>query len=342
MTVAKKNLITLGDVGGIGPEVVLKALVGFDIRDFAIVGNKDIFYKTAMELNISLPPSIEIIDIPYDFSKYKTGEPTAENGKHSMLSLLKCCELVKANKAKAIVTAPISKKALNMAGFNYSGQTEILKKYLKVPKIKRVFTELNEGGASFKPEMLFVAGDLKVILMTRHIKLAEVAQNLKTKTILSSIINLNHSLKKDFNIINPKIAICALNPHAGEDGVIGMEEEYFFAPAIQQLREKYLIDVEGPFPSDTLWAKTAKAYMNGEKLPYDAYAACYHDQGLIPVKMLAMDSAVNVTINLPVIRTSPCHGTAYDIAGKGIANHQSMAESIKLLQNLNADTLIER
>lgn len=336
MSTIKKILITLGDVGGIGPEVVIKALQSFNAEEIALVGNREIFYKTAVEFNLSIPENLEIIDIPFDISKLKMGEPTTENGKHAMLSLLKCCELAKENIARAIVTAPVSKKAINMAGYNYSGQTEILKKYLQENNIKRVLSGFSEAGRIPKPEMLFVAGGLRVVLMTRHIKLGEVAQSLKTENILNSIINLKYSLENDFNIKNPKIAMCALNPHAGEDGLLGMEEEYFFAPAIKQLREKHSVDVEGPFPSDNLWAKAANAFMYREKLPYDAYAACYHDQGLIPVKMLAMNSAVNVTINLPVIRTSPCHGTAYDISGQNVANPQSMYEAIKLAQNISA------
>jgi len=320
MRTTKKILITLGDVGGIGPEIVLKALNSFDPGNVVVVGSSEVFYKTAYELDLSIPKNFEIVDIPFDFSKLKPGEPTPENGKHSMLSLIKCCELVKDNAARAIVTAPISKKSINMAGYNFSGQTEILKKLLK----------------SKNAEMLFVAGDLRVLLLTRHIKLADVANQLKIEKILASIITLVQSLESDFNIKNPKIALCALNPHAGEDGIFGLEEEYFLTPAIKQLVEKHSINVEGPFPSDTLWAKAAKAYFNGEKLPYDGYVACYHDQGLIPVKMLAMDTAVNMTINLPVIRTSPCHGTAYDIAGKNIADFQSMIEAIKLADSISS------
>ncbi|OGI04187.1 MAG: 4-hydroxythreonine-4-phosphate dehydrogenase PdxA [Candidatus Melainabacteria bacterium GWF2_37_15] len=319
MTTTKKILITLGDVGGIGPEIVLKALNFFDPGNVVVVGSSEVFYKTAYELDLPVPKNFEIIDIPFDFSKLKPGEPTPENGKHSMLSLIKCCELAKDDIARAIVTAPVSKKSINMAGYNFSGQTEVLKKLLK-PK---------------NAEMLFVAGDLRVLLLTRHVKLAEVSHSLKTEKILASIITLVQSLENDFNIKNPKIALCALNPHAGEDGIFGLEEEYFLTPAVKQLVEKYSINVEGPFPSDTLWAKAAKASFNGEKLPYDAYVACYHDQGLIPVKMLAMDTAVNMTINLPVIRTSPSHGTAYDIAGKNIADFQSMVEAIKLADSIS-------
>jgi len=330
-----KILVTLGDVGGIGPEVVIKALNSFNPGNVVIVGNGEVFYKTAYEFDLSVPHNIEIIDIPFDFSKFKFAEPTQESGKHSMQSLIKCCEIAKEGNVRAIVTAPISKKAINMSGYHFSGQTEVLRKYLKGSKIKRVLSNLSCPVKMNEPEMLFVARDLRVMLITRHIKIGDVPGNLKTERILSSIITLNSSLEKDFNIFNPKIALCALNPHAGEEGILGMEEEYFLSPAVKQLREKYSIDIEGPFPADTLWARTAKPYLNNEKLPYNAYVACYHDQGLIPVKMLAMQEAVNMTINLPVLRTSPSHGTAYDIAGQNIANYNSMIESIKLADNIS-------
>ncbi len=336
MTDNKKILVTLGDLGGIGPEIVIKALNSFNPGNILIVGNGEAFYKTAYELDLRVPANVEILDIPFDFSKFKFGEPTQESGRHSMQALIKCCELVKEDAVRAIVTAPISKKAINMSGYHFSGQTEVLRKYLKGNKIKRVLSSLKNPIKLNEPEMLFVAKDLRVMLITRHLKIGDVPASLKTERILSSIIALNNTLEKDFNISKPRIALCALNPHAGEDGILGMEEEYFLSPAIKQLKEKYSVEVDGPFPADTLWAKAAQVFLNHEKLPYDAYVACYHDQGLIPVKMLAMHEAVNMTINLPVVRTSPSHGTAYDIAGKNIANYKSMVESVKFADNISA------
>jgi len=363
MSNSKKILITLGDVGGIGPEIVIKALnsvkTEINPHDLCIVGSQDVFYKTALELGLSTPTGIEIINMPYDLTKLKMSEPTQESGKHSLLSLKKCCELAKEGFAKAIVTAPVSKKSLNMAGYHYSGQTEILKAFLSSGslykdinnnlqisdikqhhfkgKIKKILSKLNRSNKLYGPEMLFIAGDLRVLLLTRHIKVAEIAQNLSIEKILASINTLKRSLEKDFNILNPKIALCGLNPHAGENGIFGLEEEYFLIPAIKKLRNKYSIDIEGPFPADTLWAKAAKSFMSNKKPEYDAYVACYHDQGLIPVKMLAMDTAVNTTINLPVIRTSPCHGTAYDIAGQNKADYRSMIEAINLAHKISSD-----
>lgn len=359
MSSNKKILITIGDIGGIGPEIVIKALnsvkTGIEYNDISIVGNEDILYQTALELGLPVPKGIDIVSIPVDKSKLKHGCSCQETGKHSLLSLKKSCELAKEGFARAIVTAPISKKSLNMAGYHYSGQTEVLKEMLGSGTLYKNFaaTQQNNHGlkdsikqllARFKnqnkmygPEMLFVADNLRVLLLTRHIKLSEVSQNFNMEKILASIITLKLSLQMDFKIKEPKIALCGLNPHAGENGIFGLEEEYFLIPAVKQLREKYGVDIEGPFPADTLWAKAAKTYMSNEPPPYDAYIACYHDQGLIPIKMLAMDYAVNTTINLPVIRTSPCHGTAYDIAGKNKADYRSMIEAIKLANKLSSD-----
>lgn len=341
----KKLLITLGDVGGIGPEVVIKALcsgkIGVNLDDLCIVGNREVFFKTARELGLSLEGNVEIIDIPFDLSTLKVGETSREAGLHSLLSLKKACELVKDNKARAIATAPVSKKSINMAGHHYAGQTEILKEFLGAGSLykdagKPFVKGLKLSKKQKQPEMLFVSGNLRVLLLTRHIRLADVPHNLSKENVLTSIATLALSLKKDFGIENPKIALCGLNPHAGESGLFGMEEEYILTPVIKQLRDKYSITVEGPFPADTLWAKMAKPFFAGQPLEYDAYVACYHDQGLIPVKLLAMDTAVNTSINLPVIRTSPSHGTAYDIAGMNRANFMSMIEAITLADTLSS------
>lgn len=328
----KKIAITIGDVGGIGPEIIIKALnspeLSVNLDKFLIIGNKNLFYKTADELDLNFPENIEIFDIPLNILNLVIGKPTVESGKHSFLALKKACELVQNNKIRAIVTAPLSKEAINLAGYHYSGQTEILEKYLKTSE-------------NLYPEMLFVADNLRVMLLTRHISLGSVSSLLTIDGIKNSILALNKSLIKDFKLKNPKIAVCGLNPHAGENGLLGHEENSLIKPALEELKNKYKINIEGPFPADTLWAKAAKTYMKGKTLPYDAYVACYHDQGLIPVKMLAMDKAVNTTINLSVIRTSPSHGTAYDIAGQNKANPQSIIEAINLANLLSLDMIEE-
>ncbi len=322
----EKNIaITIGDVGGIGSEIIIKALnspeISSNLHKFILIGSKDFFYNTANKLGVGLPDNIEIFDIPLEVSKTVIGKPSAESGRHSFLALKQACKLAKKGLISAIVTAPVSKEAVNKAGFFYSGQTEILKEFLK-------------KGKNSLPEMLFVTENLRVMLLTRHLKLDSVSSELSIKGIIRSITTLNNSLINDFKIAKPKIAVCGLNPHAGENGILGHEEDYLIKPAIKSLINKSKINVEGPFPADALWAKTAKIYLSGGVLPYDAYVACYHDQGLIPVKMLAMEKAVNTTINLPIIRTSPSHGTAYDIAGQNKADFQSMIEAIKLADQL--------
>jgi len=322
----KKIAITIGDPAGIGPEIIIKALNSLpDSSKYLLIGNKALFVETSENINIKIPDNIEIIDIPCDISKINTGMVGIESGRLSFLALEKACKLANNKEIRAIVTAPLSKKAINMAGFNFSGQTEILQKYLA-----------EDRGIGNKAEMLFVSKDLRVLLLTRHIKLTSVSESLKPASIIESINALNNSLIKDFKVLKPKFAICGLNPHAGEDGLIGNEENEILIPVIDTLKQKYNIDIQGPFPADTLWVKAAKPYLNNQKQPYDAYIACYHDQGLIPIKLLAMDSTVNTTINLPVIRTSPSHGTAFDIAGKNIADHSSMIHAIELADSISS------
>ncbi|MEI8377807.1 MAG: 4-hydroxythreonine-4-phosphate dehydrogenase PdxA [bacterium] len=176
-------------------------------------------------------------------------------------------------------------------------------------------------------QMLFVAGDFKVLLLTRHIPLAKVPSMLTQKFIEEEIIKLNSALAK-LGLKRPKIALCGLNPHAGEEGLLGKEEQEEFLPALKNLKEKN-IDIEGPFPADMLFAKASDFYKKNEPMPYDCYVATYHDQGLCAVKSIDLDKTVNVTIGLDILRTSPAHGTAFDIAGKNIASAQSMKEAIK-------------
>jgi len=321
-----KIAITIGDPAGIGPEIIIKALNSLpDSSKYLLIGNKDLFIKTAKNINVKISDDIEVIDISCDISKINIGQFGIESGRLSFLALEKACMLANNQEIRAIVTAPLSKKAINMAGFNFSGQTEILQKYLA-----------EDRGLKNKAEMLFVSKDFRVLLLTRHIKLSSVSEALKPDNIIESINALNNSLIKDFKVLNPKLAICGLNPHAGEDGLIGNEEKDILIPAIKTLKQKCNIDIEGPFPADTLWVKAAKPYFNNKIQTYDAYIACYHDQGLIPIKLLAMDSTVNTTINLPVIRTSPSHGTAFDIAGKNVADYSSMIHAIELSDRISS------
>ena len=295
----KKIIITTGDPNGIGAEVTFKALRHFERDDFLIISNSKVF-EGETDIEISFDS-----DINY-------GKITGESGEFSYQALKKACELAKTGDYSAIVTAPVSKEALHVAGYNFSGQTEILEKFL--------------AHDNQKAEMLFVAKDFRVLLLTRHIALKEI--NLTKELIINKIKNLNEFLQGKLNIEKPKLALCAFNPHAGENGLFGTEEQNIIMPAVKELR-KNGIDITNPLPADTLFVKAGKNYLKGENVPYDCYIACYHDQGLIPIKTLASDDTVNTTIGLDIIRTSPAHGTAFDIAGKNIANESSMIEAIK-------------
>ena len=304
----KKIAITCGDFNGIGPEVIEKALKKLNLPQdsIIIIGSKKLFPNLSLDY--------ESIEIPFNQKMLSIGKETKEAGEFSYKCLKTACNLAKEKKIKAIVTAPVSKNALHLAGYNYSGQTEILEE------------ELGNYQANEVAEMVFVANDFRVLLLTRHLTLLKV--KITKDLLIEKIIRINNVLKTNFNIQTPNIALCSLNPHAGEQGILGKEEIQEFEPAIKELRKKG-INITNPLPADTLFTKAAKAYTNHQKQPYDMYCACYHDQGLIPIKTLAMDNTVNMTAGLSIIRTSPAHGTAYDIAGKNIANENSMISAIK-------------
>lgn len=304
----KKIAITVGDFNGISVEIITKALNKLNIEPekIVIIGSKLLFKN--------LKNNYQFIEIPFNEEWINYGVETKEAGEFSYKCLEKACELAKSGLIKAIVTAPVSKNAMHMANYKFSGQTEVLQKFLENP--------LKDEEA----EMLFVANDFRVLLLTRHIPLNNV--KITKELLVEKVKRINRVLSQDFGIKNPKIALCSLNPHAGENGVLGNEEIDVFFPAIHELRE-LSIDVSNPLPSDTLFTKASKAYFVGNRQPFDVYCACYHDQGLIPIKAVAMDKTVNMTVGLSIVRTSPAHGTAYDIAGKNIADESSMISAIQ-------------
>lgn len=299
-----KIAITTGDINGIGTEITIKALNELDVDTGKIVL---ITNKKHLEKYQELNNNYEIIDIEYD-SDIKFGEITKDSGEFSFNCLKKACEI----KPKAIVTAPVSKEALHLAGHLFNGQTEVIEHYLK---------QENQ-----KAEMLFVSTGFDVLLLTRHCALKDI--HLTKKIIVEKVTRLFEYYKKHRGLEAPKFALCALNPHAGENGILGTEEQDFIIPAVNELRD-FGIDITNPLPADTLFIEAGKNYYNNKKAPYDCYIAMYHDQGLIPIKTIAGDKTVNMTIGLDIIRTSPSHGTAFDIAGKNIANPSSMIEAIK-------------
>lgn len=318
-----KIVITTGDPNGIGAEITIKALNKLDLPQnrIALISNKKI-----LDYYGKLDKDYEIIEVPYD-SDICPGKITKESGEFSFQSVKLACEI----EAEAIVTAPVAKNALYLAGHNFNGQTEILQKYL--------------AHDNQLAEMLFVAGNFRVLLLTRHVALKNI--NLNKNMVVEKILNLKEFFVKNLRISDPKFALCGFNPHAGEDGILGREEIDILIPAVNELREKG-VNITKPLPADTLFIKIAKEYLletqkqnnnflnslsscppNFRSSCYDCCIANYHDQGLIPIKTVAGDKTVNMTIGLDIIRTSPGHGTAFDIAGKNIADETGMIEAIK-------------
>lgn len=290
-----KIIITTGDPNGIGAEITVKALKKLDLpaRDILLVSNRKVldFYGNPDK-------DYEICEIPFD-EEVQPGKVTKAAGEFCFQSLKKACEL----KGRAIVTAPVAKNALHLAGHNFNGQTEILQEFLA-----------HDGQLA---EMLFVAENFRVLLLTRHCALKDVT--LTKELVIEKIMNLQKFFAEKLGITKPKFALCGLNPHAGEGGILGREEIEILQPAVEVLRGCG-INITNPLPADTLFIKYAD---------YDCIVANYHDQGLIPIKTVAGAKTVNMTIGLDVIRTSPGHGTAFDIAGKNHADETGMIEAIK-------------
>ncbi len=296
----QKIAITMGEPDGIGSEIILKALQDFDCKNFILIGNKKVFEKTEKICSLKLP-KIEFINIE-----------GSSNGEIAYLCLKKACDLANEGKIKGIATAPLSKFSLKEAGYNYSGQTEILSK------------ELSDNDEA---QMLFCAKNLKILLLTRHLPIKDVPNAITQEKIIKVVKILDRELKGKFNIKNPKIAICALNPHAGENGMLGREEIDTFIPALTELKKEG-INITNPISADSLLGKAVKNAQNPE---YDAYIAAFHDQALPCIKSLGMEEDFNVTIGLKVLRVSPSHGTATDIAYKNCASYGSMHNTIQYL-----------
>lgn len=301
---SERIAITTGDPNGIGAEITIKALnlLNLPPKDFVIISNSKIL-NTYGKLN----NQYEIIEIDYP-EKVEPGIVSAPAGNFAFKALEKACEI----RPKYIVTAPTSKEAMHLAGHKFNGQTEVLEHFL--------------ARSGQKAEMLFVSKDFRILLLTRHCALKDV--NITPELLIEKTERLRSYFQNKLYMRKPSFALCALNPHAGEHGIIGKEEEEIMIPAVETLRKRG-INITNPLPADTLFIGGVQKYLKGEPSPYDCYIACYHDQGLIPIKAAASEKTVNMTIGLDIIRTSPSHGTAFDIAGKDIANPESMIEAIK-------------
>lgn len=320
-------VITMGDPAGIGPEIIAKVIDSGEIFPLCrpvVVGDAGVMRKLIEDMRLSVTVrsivslteadpgtgKIDVLDLHnVDISKHSWGRPNVSSGKATVEYVKKAAELTMSHGADAVVTAPINKEMMNAAGFNYGGHTELLAD----------ITGSKEYG------MMFVGGGLRIILATIHLALKDVARAITRETVLKSLRLANKAMEY-FGIEKPRIGVAALNPHAGEGGLFGNEEWDEILPAVIMAREEG-IHASDPIPADTLFFKARNNY-------YDVVVAMYHDQGLAPLKMLAFGNAVNVTVGLPIIRTSVDHGTAYDIAGKGCADPASLLEAVKLASRM--------
>ncbi len=330
-----KIVISVGDESGIGPEIILKALCSPEIPEninFVIVGSKTNLQNTYSHLrnkglkNLANPCNLHIHDVEISSSD---NESKVSYGDSSFHYLKKAIEIVKQSPNSALVTGPICKKSWSLAGHHYSGQTEVLAKLCGVKNVGMLFTAKSP----------ITGWRFNTLLATTHIPLSEVPKRLNTKLIHTKL----DLLKKfcDTYTDKPILKVAGLNPHAGEEGILGSEERDWLNEALVAWNKKNKkINLIGPLSPDSCWNSSAKAWRHNNSEKHDGILAMYHDQGLIPMKVIALNYSVNTTIGLPFIRTSPDHGTGFDIAGKGIAQSQSMLEAIKAAQEITNSRLL--
>ncbi|MBC2400020.1 4-hydroxythreonine-4-phosphate dehydrogenase PdxA [Clostridium tetanomorphum] len=312
--------ITMGDPAGVGPEIALKALGKFEEyrKKSIIFGSKNVlqYYKDLLNIQyrLNVISSMEDFDdkcinivnvLDISMNEFEIGKVLDVCGHCAFKYIETATNWALQNKIKAVVTAPLNKEALHLGGHNFDGHTEI-------------FAALT---GTKKYAMMLWSEVLKVIHVSTHVALRE-ACNMTTKERILDVIKLADETLKNMGIAYPRIAVAGLNPHSGESGIFGNEEMIEIYPAIKQARD-ININVEGPVPPDTVFLKAYKGQ-------YDIVVAMYHDQGHIPIKLLAFDLGVNITVGLPIVRTSVDHGTAFDIAGKGIAKEESMVNALKV------------
>jgi 4-phospho-D-threonate 3-dehydrogenase / 4-phospho-D-erythronate 3-dehydrogenase len=316
--------ITSGDPAGIGPEIILKALKNLAVFEQCrpvVIGDRRILQRAADQIGLYpvafdvvsepsagtlRPDRITLIDlgnaVPEDCP---VGQLRAASGKAAVEYVLRACDLAVQGQVDAIVTAPLNKEAINLAGFQYAGHTEILTEYTRAKNVS----------------MLLVGSNMRVVHVSTHVSLEEAIRRVTQKRV-EEVILLAHTACRALGIAEPRIAVAGLNPHAGENGLFGSQESQEIMPAVLAARARGL-RVSDPQPPDTVFLRMVK----GE---FDIVVAMYHDQGHIPMKLLGFDEGVNVSIGLPIIRTSVDHGTAFDIAGKGLASANSLLAAIRV------------
>ncbi len=306
-TATKPIAITMGDPAGIGPEIIAKLAAGPDRPDASllVIGDEGAMARALAEVGAA-PGAVTVLQVgDYLPADLPVGEINARAGAAAFAYIRRGIDLALAGEVRALVTAPISKEALRLAGIGYPGHTEILADRC--------------GVADFA--MMLANDELRVLLVSIHLSLREAIAAVTPESELRAI-RLADLACRAFGVAAPRVAVAGLNPHAGENGLFGREEQEIIAPAVAAARREG-IDASGPWPGDTI-------FMRARRGDFDIVVAQYHDQGLIPVKYLGVDKGVNITVGLPFVRTSVDHGTAFDIAGKGVADPASLAEAVRV------------
>ena len=326
--------ITHGDINGVGYEVILKAFSDPTMLELCtpiIYGSPKVaaYHRKTMDIQTSFSiinskadiqdGRVNILNCTEDELKVELTKPTQEAGKAALSALEKALQDYREGVFDVLVTAPINKHTIQSDTFHFPGHTEYIE--------ERV-------GKGEKALMILLKDDFRVALVTGHIPVSEISRTLTKELIMEKMTIFHRSLKCDFGIDSPRIAVLSLNPHAGDEGLIGIEEQTVIIPAMQEMMAKGVLCF-GPYPADGFMG-------SGNYARFDGILAMYHDQGLAPFKALAMDEGVNFTAGLPIVRTSPAHGTAYDIAGKGIASEDSFRQAIYVALDVFRNRLIER
>ena len=326
--------ITHGDINGVGYEVILKAFSDatmFELCTPIIYGSAKVatYHRKAMDIPTNftiintggdaMDNRLNIVNCTADEVKVDLGNPSPDAGKAALDALERALKEYREGMIDVLVTAPINKHTIQSDTFNFPGHTEYIEE---------------RAGDNKKALMILLKDDFRVALATGHIPVKDIASTITKELLMEKLTIFYHSLKRDFGIDNPRIAVFALNPHAGDNGLIGTEESEVIIPAIQELVTKG-IQCFGPYPADGFMG-------TGNYTRFDGILAMYHDQGLAPFKALAMDEGVNFTAGLPIVRTSPAHGTAYDIAGQGLASESSFRQAIYTAIDVYRNRVIER
>ena len=312
--------VSIGDLNGIGPEIIIKALMDSRIIQICTpviygsakaisfyrkaINAQDFNYNTIRNINEIISKKINLINCWEEDAKIEPGKPSTTAGAYAFKALEAATTDLIQGKLDVLVTAPIDKLTIQQEGNSFTGHTEYLANELKTKDYL----------------MFLVSDDIKVALVTEHVSVNKITSLITVDRIVKKLTMMNHSLKRDFGIRKPRIAVLGLNPHAGDHGVIGNEDVEIIMPAIKQASEQGILAF-GPYAADGIFG-------SNQFRKFDAILAMYHDQGLIPFKTIAFEDGVNFTAGLSIVRTSPDHGTAYDIAGKGIANEQSFRNAI--------------